>query len=130
MKYIIVLVMMIFVLEGMGPVIFHRDIYDARKQGERDVFQEYAIPPDSVEVSDNSFEKSKLVVLIKEYRVNSTKESLEKYYEEKLGKAGWIKEDEIDGVLIYRRGDLRLDIDITIPKVNIFLTYDGDDKDF
>ena len=82
MKYIIVLVMMIFVLEGMGPVIFHRDIYDARKQEERDVFQEYAIPPDSVEVSDNSFEKSKLVVLIKEYRVNSTKESLEKYYEE------------------------------------------------
>ena len=55
---------------------------------------------------------------------------MEKYYEEKLGKAGWIKEDEIDGVLIYRRGDLRLDIDITIPKVNIFLTYDGDDKDF
>ena len=122
--------MMIFVLEGMGPVIFHHDTYDARKQEERDAFQEYAIPPDSVEVSDNSFEKSKLVVLIKEYHVNSTKESLEKYYEEKLGKGGWKKEKEIDGVIIYRRGDLRLDIDITIPKVNVFLTYDGEDKDF
>ena len=118
----------IFALEGMGVVIFHHDVYDARKNEEWAMFQKYAIPPDSEEIKDDSFNRLKSVYIIKEYRVKTTKDSLEKYYDNKLEPEGWNKEITEKGI-VYTRGDLRIKIYIKIPKVTVRLLYTGEDKD-
>ena len=52
----------------------HHDTYKARKQAEWQVFQEYAVPPDSEEISDNSIKRLKTVFIVKKYRVKATRE--------------------------------------------------------
>jgi hypothetical protein len=119
----------IFVLGGMGKVILHHDVYEERKQAEWNVFYEYAIPPESEELSDESFNRFKTVVIIKKYRVRLTKEELIKAYREKLESAGWQRvEKENDKVLAYVRDDMRIDIVFRIPKVEVWVTYDGKDQ--
>ena len=115
---------------GIVPAIFHHDNYEIRKQAEWSAFQEYAIPPNSEEVSDDSFNRFKTVVIIKEYKVNSTKDKLVKYYKEKLELAGWRQiKSKNEEVIVYTRGDLKIEINIQVPKVIVWLMYDGDDKD-
>ena len=128
MKYVVILIFMLFVFEGMGQVIFHHDVYDARKQDGWSAFQKYAIPPDSEEIKDDSFDRFKSVYIIKEYRVKSTKEVLEEYYDNKLKPEGWKKEITEKGI-VYNRGDLRIKIYIKIPKVTVRVLYTGEDKD-
>ena len=119
----------IFVLGGMGKVILHHDVYEERKQAEWNVFYKYAIPPESEELSDESFNRFKTVVIIKKYRVRLTKEELIKAYQEKLEPAGWQRvEKENDKVLVYVRDDMRIDIVFRIPKVEVWVTYDGKDQ--
>ena len=128
MKYIITLIFILFIFEGMGTIIFHSDVYDARKQEEWSAFQKYAIPPDSEKIKDDSFDRFKSVYIIKEYHVKNTKESLEEYYDKKFKPNGWNKEVTEKGI-VYTRGDLRIKIYIKIPKVTVRVLYVGEDKD-
>ena len=128
MKFLIILIVFC-ALTGIGPVLLHYDTYEARKQTEWQVFQEYAIPPNSEELGDESFNRFKTVVIIKKYRVRLTKEELIKAYQEKLEPAGWQRvEKENDKVLAYVRDDMRIDIVFRIPKVEVWVTYDGKDQ--
>ena len=89
MRSIAMFILLTCAISGIVPAMFHYDIYDARKQQERMAFQEYAVPPNGEEISDNSYEKIKTVIIEKEYRVVSTEEELEKYYRNKLENDGW-----------------------------------------
>ncbi|WP_075428773.1 hypothetical protein [Selenomonas sp. GACV-9] len=64
MKYLMISIAF-FALTGIGSALLHHDTYEARKQVEWQVFQEYAIPPDATEIKDRSFEKFKTVVIVK-----------------------------------------------------------------
>ena len=128
MRYVIILVFSIFALEGMGSVIFHHDIYDARKKEEKAAFQEYAIPLNGDEIDDRSYEKFKSIVIEKEYQVDITQEELEKNYQDRLENAGW-KRVKIEKGIGYSRGNLIIKIYIHIPKVKVRLMYTGEDDD-
>jgi len=118
---------MLFIFEGIGQAIFHNDVYDARKQEELSAFQEYAIPPNSIEVGDDSYEKFKTIAIIKKYQVTQSQEELEKYYEEKMTLSGWEKIENKEGVH-YRKDDFAIFIEYRMPIVEVCLLYIGDDK--
>jgi len=126
-KYVIMLIFMLFIFEGIGQAIFHNDVYDARKQEELSAFQEYAIPPNSIEVGDDSYEKFKTIAIIKKYQVTQSQEELEKYYEEKMTLSGWEKIENKEGVH-YRKDDFAIFIEYRMPIVEVCLLYIGDDK--
>ncbi len=126
MKFLIILIAFC-ALTGIGPVLLHHDTYEARKQAEWQVFQECAIPPDAIEVGDNSYEKYKTITIIKKYKVSKVKEQIEKYYQEKLTSTGWERIENKDGVH-YRRSDLAIFIEYDMPIVEVSLVYVGDDK--
>lgn len=119
-------VLLTLTISGIVPAMFHYDIYEDRKQQERMAFQEYAVPPNGEEISDNSYEKIKSIVIAKEYRVMATEEELEKYYRNKLENAGWKKVTTETG-FGYSRDDFDLKIFIQIPKVKVRLLYTGKD---
>ena len=127
MKYIGIFVFVIFVLWGMGIVVSHHDEYETRKQEELSAFQEYAIPPNSIEVGDDSYEKFKTIAIIKKYQVTQSQEELEKYYEEKMTLSGWGKIENKEGVH-YRKDDFAIFIEYRMPIVEVCLLYVGDDK--
>lgn len=128
MKSLIILLIFLM-FTGIGTVILNWDKYENRKQEEWNTFYEYAIPPESEELGDESFNRFKTVVIIKKYRVRLTKEELIKAYREKLEPAGWQRvEKENDKVLAYVRDDMRIDIVFRIPKVEVWVTYDGKDQ--
>lgn len=128
MKSLIILLIFLM-FTGIGTVILNWDKYENRKQEEWNTFYEYAIPPESEELGDESFNRFKTVVIIKKYRVRLTKEELIKAYQEKLEPAGWQRvEKENDKVLAYVRDDMRIDIVFRIPKVEVWVTYDGKDQ--
>lgn len=117
-----------FALSGLGPVLIHHDVYDARKAQERAAFEEFAIPPGAEEIRDDSFEKFKQVVLIKTYKVNIPQDELEKYYREKLEAAGW-KRGEVKEGIQYTRNNLWLHITFESTEVRTWLSYRGPDND-
>lgn len=128
MKSLIILLIFLM-FTGIGTVILNWDKYENRKQEEWNTFYEYAIPPESEELGDESFNRFKTVVIIKKYRVRLTKEELIRAYREKLEPAGWQRvEKENDKVLAYVRDDMRIDIVFRIPKVEVWVTYDGKDQ--
>jgi len=127
MKFLIILIAFC-ALTGIGPVLLHHDTYKARKQAEWQVFQEYAVPPNAKEITDRSFEKFKTVVIVKEYQVETTKDVLERHYQEKLESAGWQRVDMKEGVG-YKRGDFLIHIYPELPNVTVWFMYDGDDGD-
>ncbi|MBE6073875.1 MAG: hypothetical protein E7202_05000 [Selenomonas ruminantium] len=128
MKYIGLLVFVIFVLWGMGSVALHHNEYEMRKQEEWRVFREVAVPPNATEIKDRSFEKFKMVVIVKEYQMETTKDMLEKHYQEKLESAGWQRVDMKEG-FGYKRGDFLIHIYPELPNVTVWFMYDGDDGD-
>lgn len=126
MKYIVIIFLFV-AMTGLGQVFMRHDVYDARKQEERVVFQECAIPPNAIEVGDNSYEKYKTITIIKKYQVSQAKEQIEKYYQEKLTSTGWERIENKDNVH-YRRGDLAIFIEYDMPFVEVSLLYVGADK--
>lgn len=128
MKSIGIFAFVIFVLWGMGIVVSHHDEYETRKQEEWRVFKEVAVPPNATEITDRSFEKFKTVVIVKEYQVETTKDVLERHYQEKLESAGWQRVDMKEG-LGYKRGDFLIHIYPELTNVTVWFMYDGDDGD-
>ena len=126
MKYIVI-VFLFVALTGIGQVFMNHDIYDSRKQEERVVFQECALPPDAIEVGDKSYEKYKTIAIIKKYKVSQAEEQIEKYYQEKLTSTGWERIENKDGVH-YRRDNLAIFIEYDMPFVEVSLLYVGADK--
>ena len=106
----------------------HHDTYEARKQTEWQVFQEYAIPPNSEEISDNSIKRLKTVFIVKKYRVKDTREELEKYYKNKLQSAGW-KQVDVEKGIGFVRDDLKIKVYIENSEAMVRLVYIGDDND-
>ena len=127
MKFLIILIAFC-ALTGIGPVLLHHDTYEARKQAEWQVFQEYAIPPDSEEISDNSIKKFKTVFIVKKYRVKATREELEKYYKTKLQAAGW-RQVKVEKGIGFVRDDLKIKVYIENSEAKVRLVYIGDDND-
>ena len=130
MKYLLILIALLalLALTGIIPVLLHHDTYEVRRQAEWQVFQEYAIPPNATEIKDMSFEKFKMVVIVKEYKMETTKDMLEKHYQEKLESAGWQRVDMKEG-LGYKRGDFLIHIYPELTNVTVWFMYDGDDGD-
>ena len=106
----------------------HHDTYEARKQAEWQVFQEYAVPPDSEEISDNSIKRLKTVFIVKKYRVKATREDLEKYYKEKLQVAGWRQVDVEKGIG-FVRNDLKIKVYVENSEAMVRMVYIGEDND-
>ncbi|SFT53414.1 hypothetical protein SAMN02910356_00955 [Selenomonas sp. GACV-9] len=125
---ILLIVLAFFALTGIGPVLLHHDTYEARKQTEWQVFQEYAIPPDSEEISDNSIKRLKTVFIVKKYRVKATREDLENYYKNKLQSAGW-KQVDVEKGIGFVRDDLKIKVYIENSEAMVRLVYIGDDND-
>lgn len=125
---ILLIVLAFFALTGIGPVLLHHDTYEARKQTEWQVFQEYAIPPDSEEISDNSIKRLKTVFIVKKYRVKATRENLENYYKNKLQSAGW-KQVDVEKGIGFVRDDLKIKVYIENSEAMVRLVYIGDDND-
>lgn len=126
MRTIAMIILLTCAFTGIVPAMLHYDTYEDRKEQERIAFQEYAVPPNGEEISDNSYEKIKSIVIAKEYRVMATEEELEKYYRNKLENAGWKKVTTETG-FGYSRDDFDLKILIQIPKVKVRLLYTGKD---
>ena len=125
---ILLTVLVFFALTGIGPVLLHYDTYEARKQAEWQVFQEYAIPPDSEEISDNSIKRLKTVLIVKKYRVKATREELEKYYKTKLQAAGW-RQVKVEKGIGFVRDELKIKVYIENSEAMVRLVYIGDDND-
>ena len=58
MRTIAMFILLTCAISVIVPAMFHYDIYDARKQQERMMFQKYAVPPNGEEISDKSYEKN------------------------------------------------------------------------
>lgn len=127
MKYLLILIALL-ALTGIIPVLLHHDTYEARKQAEWQVFQEYAVPPDSEEISDNSIKKLKTVFIVKKYRVKATREELEKYYKTKLQAAEW-RQVKVEKGIGFVRDDLKIKVYIENSEAKVRLVYIGDDND-
>ena len=126
---------------GLGPNIIHYRDYDGRKDMERAVFAEYAVPQGAQEIRDDSYEKFKTVTIAKTYRYEGSKEDLMRYYKNKLEGAGWQWQDlkpyekrlsgeQKDDTLRYYKDDLHISITFEEPdKVWVRLLYAGEDAD-